>query len=157
MEINIITDKVNAALKRRDVSISVKSESTPSRVEVKNKLAAMLDSKPELIVVNKLNTEFGKQETVGTVSIYEDEDNLKNVSLGHLAGRDKEPTPEEEPEAEAAPEVEGESESSEGASEGEAAPAAEEEASAEPEPEVKEEAKEESADESEPEASEKAE
>lgn len=145
MEINIITDKVNAALKRRDVSISVKSESTPSRVEVKNKLAAMLDSKPELIVVDKLNTVFGRQETVGTVGIYEDEEHLKNVALGHLVGRDKVP---EEPEVEAAPESEGKTE----APEGEAAPAAEEDAPAEPEPEAA--AEEKSAEESKPEASE---
>jgi len=120
MEINIIADKINTTLKRRDVSINVISKSTPSRVEVKNKLAAMLDSKPELIVVNKLDTEFGKQETVGSVSIYEDEEHLKNVALGHLAARDKVPAPEEEPEAEAAPEGEGETEASESAPESEA-------------------------------------
>jgi len=106
MEINIITDKINTTLKRRDISISVKNESTPSRVDIKNKLAAMLDSRPELIVVNKLNTEFGKQETVGNVSIYEDEEHLKSMAPGHLAGRDKVPPPEEEPEAEAAPPTE---------------------------------------------------
>jgi small subunit ribosomal protein S24e len=102
MEINIISDKTNAALKRRDVSIRVKSEITPSRVDVKNKLAAMLNSKPELIVIDKLSSVFGKQEAVGKVGIYEDEEHLKNVVLGHLAKRDKVPPPEEEPGAEAA-------------------------------------------------------
>lgn len=101
MEINIISDNNNATLNRRDVSISVNSKTTPSRADIKNKLAAMLNSKPELIVVNKLNTEFGKQETIGTVGIYENEEVLKKVALGHLVGRDKMPEPEEE--AEAAP------------------------------------------------------
>ncbi|MDW7727312.1 MAG: hypothetical protein SCH70_09465 [Candidatus Methanoperedens sp.] len=144
MEIDIITDKTNLSLKRRDVSIVVKSKSTPSRLEVKNKLAALLDSKPELIVVNRLNPEFGKQETVGTAGIYENVELLKNVALGHLAGRDKVPPLEEEPETESPPEGEGVAEDSGSAPEGEAVPAIEEETSAEQETVAKEEAKKES-------------
>lgn len=148
MEIDIITDKTNLALKRRDVSIVVKSKSTPSRLEVKNKLAALLDSKPEFIVVNRLNSEFGKQETVGTAGIYENVELLKNVALGHLTGRDKVPPPEEEPETEAAPEGEGVAEDTGSAPEGKAVPAIEEETSAEQETVAKEEAKKESGEES---------
>ncbi|MFU8767884.1 MAG: hypothetical protein ACNA7I_09545 [Candidatus Methanoperedens sp.] len=148
MEIDIITDKTNLSLKRRDVSIVVKSKSTPSRLEVKNKLAALLDSKPELIVVNRLNSEFGKQETVGTAGIYENVELLKNVALGHLAGRDKVPPSEEEPETESPPEGEGVAEDSGSAPEGEAVPAIEEETSAEQETVAKEEAKKESGEES---------
>lgn len=68
----------------------------------------MLNSKPELVVIDKLSSVFGKQEAVGKVGIYEDEEHLKNVVLGHLAKRDKVPPPVEEPEA-----VEGEAEAKE--------------------------------------------
>ncbi|MBU4077224.1 MAG: hypothetical protein KKI06_11075, partial [Euryarchaeota archaeon] len=59
----------------------------PSRIDVKNKLAAMANSKPELIVIEHLDTAFGKTELTGTVSIYESEERLKQLTHQHLMAR----------------------------------------------------------------------
>ena len=104
MELQIINDKSNPLLKRRDVSIKISDKATPSRTEVKNKLAALANSKPELIVIESLDTVFGGQEVFGTVSIYETEERLKQLAHKHLIERSA-PKPTEEKDAEAMPSV----------------------------------------------------
>ncbi|MDO8727578.1 MAG: 30S ribosomal protein S24e [Candidatus Methanoperedens sp.] len=87
MELQIIKDKKNPLLKRREVSIKINNKGTPSRIDVKNKVAAIANSKPELIVIEHLDTAFGKTELTGTVSIYETEERLKQISHNHLMAR----------------------------------------------------------------------
>ena len=87
MELQIIKDKTNPQLKRREASIKIISKGTPSRIEVKNKLAALANSKPELIVIERLDSVFGKQEVWGEASIYESEDRLKQLAHPHLLAR----------------------------------------------------------------------
>lgn len=99
MEIQIIKDKTNAILKRREISLRIKNKATPPRIEVKNKLAALLNSKPELIVVERLGTVFGKQEVIGAASIYESEEWLKQLAHQHLVARDAPKAKEEAKEA----------------------------------------------------------
>ena len=102
MEIQIIKDKKNPLLKRREISVAVKNKTTATRIELKNKLAALLNSKPELIVVEHLDTIYGKQEMVGTVSLYQTEERLKQLAHQHLIARDA-PKVVEGQTAEAAP------------------------------------------------------
>jgi len=105
MELQIIKDKKNPLLKRREVSIKINNKGTPSRIDVKNKLAAIANSKPELIVIEQLKTAFGKTELTGKVSIYETEERLKQLAHKHLLERGI-PVPKEgEAPATAAPEA----------------------------------------------------
>jgi small subunit ribosomal protein S24e len=104
MEVQIIKDKTNPILKRREISIKVKDKITPSRIEVKGKLAALLNSKPELIVIERLRTMYGKQELSGTACIYQTEERLKQLAHEHLVARDAPKVKEgEETPAHAAP------------------------------------------------------
>ena len=95
MELQIIKDNKNPLLKRREVSIKINNKGTPSRIDVKNKLAALANSKPELIVIEHLDTVFGKMELTGIVSIYETEERLKQVAHQHLLARGIPPVPKE--------------------------------------------------------------
>jgi len=106
MELQIIKDKKNPLLKRREVSLKINNKGTPSRIDVKNKLAAMADSRPELIVIEHLDTAFGKMELRGTACIYESEERLKKLAHQHLMARGV-PAPKEgeAPAAAAAPEA----------------------------------------------------
>jgi len=88
MEIQIIKDKTNPLLNRREISVAVKNKTTATRIELKNKLAALLNSKPELIVIEHLDTIYGKQEMKGTVSLYQTEERLKQLAHKHLIARD---------------------------------------------------------------------
>lgn len=114
MELQIIKDKKNPLLKRREISLKIINKGTPSRVDVKNKLAALANSKPELIVIEHLNMFFGKQEILGTASIYESDERLKQIAQQHLVARSApkatEETAAETPAAEAKPEAKPEAE-----------------------------------------------
>ncbi len=88
MEIQIINDRTNPILNRREISLKVKEKATPSRIEVKGKLAALLNSKTELIVIERLNTIYGKQELMGKAFIYQSEERLKQLAHKHLVDRD---------------------------------------------------------------------
>jgi small subunit ribosomal protein S24e len=98
MEIQIIKDKTNPLLKRREISVAVKNKTTASRIELKNKLAALLNSKPELIVIEHLDTIYGKQEMNATACVYQTEERLKQLAHQHLIARDAPKAVEGQPE-----------------------------------------------------------
>ena len=129
MELQIIKDKANPELKRREISLKIINKGTPSRIEVKNKLAALANSKPELIVIERLDTAFGKQEVAGTASVYESEERLKQIAHQHLMARGA-PKPAEEKASEPAKEAEAKPKEEKKA---EAKPAEEKKAEAKPE------------------------
>ena len=104
MDIKVTEEKNNPLLQRREVHFSVSQNlGTPSRQEIKNKLAAYLNSKPELVIIERMKPEFGKRETRGYAKIYESMDRLKNVETEHIIQRN-EKKPEKKEEGAAAPE-----------------------------------------------------
>jgi small subunit ribosomal protein S24e len=102
MEIKVLEEKSNPLLQRREIQFSViQNLGTPSRLEIKNKLAAYLNSKPELVIIERMKQEFGKRETRGYAKIYESMDRLKNVETEHIIQRnEKKPEKKEEGTAE---------------------------------------------------------
>ena len=84
MDIRILKDKNNALLNRRELDFVVKYEgSTPSRSDIKNKLAAMLNAPVELLVIQR-------------IKLYEDADRMKQVELGYVLKRNAVPGTETE-------------------------------------------------------------
>lgn len=80
MDIKIIEDKNNALLNRREVNFVVTFKGpTPPRNDVKNKMAAMLNVPVELVIIQKMENEFGKQEALGYAKIYEDASRMKEI------------------------------------------------------------------------------
>ena len=99
MDIRILKDKKNALLNRRELDFIVKYEgSTPSRNDVKNKLAAMLNAPLELLVVQRIKTEYGMQEAKGYAKLYEDAARMKEVELVYVLKRNAIPGTETEAE-----------------------------------------------------------
>jgi small subunit ribosomal protein S24e len=90
MEIKVLEEKNNPLLQRREVQFSIiQNLGTPSRLEIKNKLAAYLNSKPELVIIERMKQEFGKRETRGYAKIYESVERLKNVETEHIIQRNE--------------------------------------------------------------------
>lgn len=88
MDIKIIEDKNNALLKRREVYFVVTFKGpTPPRNDVKNKMAAMLNVPLELVIIQKMKNEFGKQEASGYAKIYEDASRMKEIESEHAMVR----------------------------------------------------------------------
>src|SRR5512138_793249 len=90
MEIKVLEEKNNPLLQRREIQFSVTQNlGTPSRQEIKNKLAAYLNSKPELVIIERMKQEFGKRETKGYAKIYETPERLKSVETEHIIQRNE--------------------------------------------------------------------
>ena len=90
MEIRIIEEDENPLLHRTDVTFEVThEEATPSRLSVRDSLAATLNKDADEVLVHKLDTKFGMRRTIGTAKIYETPDIAQAVEQDHMLERNK--------------------------------------------------------------------
>lgn len=88
MDIQVIVEKNNPLLNRREVVFKVIHDSaTPSRKSIVERIAATMNSKKGLVIVDSLRTEFGKRETIGYAKIYENEERAKQLERPHIMER----------------------------------------------------------------------
>jgi len=90
MDIDIIEEDENPMLHRTDVRFEVThEEATPSRLSVRDSLAAMLNKDSEEVVVHKLDTKFGMRKTVGYAKVYDSPEHAQDVEQDHMLDRNK--------------------------------------------------------------------
>lgn len=91
MDIEIIKEKDNLLLNRKELmlNISHSSGATPSRDDVKKRLVAQLNSQYDLVVVDRLTTEFGAQKTTVYAKVYSDINRVNQVENKHIIERNK--------------------------------------------------------------------
>ncbi|MFB6128782.1 MAG: 30S ribosomal protein S24e [Halorhabdus sp.] len=103
MDIDIIEEEENPMLHRTDVRFEVAhEEATPSRLSVRDSLAAMLNKDAEEVVVHQLDTTFGMRKTVGYAKVYDDPEFAREVEQDHMLERNKIVAEDGESEAEEA-------------------------------------------------------
>jgi small subunit ribosomal protein S24e len=101
MDIEIIDEEENPMLHRTDVRFELThDEATPSRLSVRDSLAAMLNKDSAEVVVHELDTKFGMRRTVGYAKVYETPDDAREVEQDYVLERNK-ISPDEESEADA--------------------------------------------------------
>ncbi|MFW6436630.1 MAG: 30S ribosomal protein S24e [Halococcoides sp.] len=90
MDIDIIAEDDNPMLHRTDVRFEMThDEATPSRLSVRDSLAAKLNKDAEEVVVRKLDTKFGMRKTVGAAKVYESPEHARDVEQDHMLERNK--------------------------------------------------------------------
>ena len=90
MDIDIIAEDENPMLHRTDVRFEMThDEATPSRLSVRDSLAAKLNKDAEEVVVHELNTKFGMRKTVGYAKVYENSEYARDVEQDHMLDRNK--------------------------------------------------------------------
>ena len=90
MEINITKDWENPLLDRKEITFNIShTGATPSRDEIKNKLVAQLNSRHELVIVDKIRTEYGTQNTSGYAKIYSDVERANEIENKHVLKRNE--------------------------------------------------------------------
>ncbi|WP_049934845.1 30S ribosomal protein S24e [Haloplanus natans] len=90
MDIDIIEEDENPMLHRTDVRFEIThEEATPSRLSVRDSLAAKLNKDSAEVVVHKLDTKFGMRKTVGYAKVYESPDHARDVEQEHMLDRNK--------------------------------------------------------------------
>ncbi|ALG82843.1 30S ribosomal protein S24e [Halanaeroarchaeum sulfurireducens] len=90
MEIDILEQEDNSMLHRTDVTFEVVHEdASPSRLSVRDSLAAKLDKDSEEVVVHRLDTKFGMRKTVGYAKVYESAADATEVEQDYILERNK--------------------------------------------------------------------
>jgi small subunit ribosomal protein S24e len=102
MDVTIIEEDDNPMLHRTDVRFEVAhDEATPSRLSVRDSLAAKLNKDAEEVVVRKLDTKFGMRKTIGAAKVYEAPEYAVDIEQDHMLERNKIAADGEEVDAEA--------------------------------------------------------
>ncbi|MFW6434757.1 MAG: 30S ribosomal protein S24e [Halovenus sp.] len=90
MDIDIIDEDENPMLHRTDVKFEmVHEEATPSRLSVRDSLAAKLNKDAEEVVIRSLDTKYGMRKTVGHAKVYESPEHAQDVEQDHMLERNK--------------------------------------------------------------------
>ena len=88
MQIEVMEEEDNVVLNRKELKVKVlHSAGTPSRVEVKNSVAAQFNVGPELVIVDNMKTAFGKKETTAYIKIYESAETAQQLEREHILKR----------------------------------------------------------------------
>lgn len=88
MDIEILDQEENPLLHRTEVSFEiVHDEATPSRLSVRDSLAAKLDKDSDEVVVQALDTKFGMRKTIGSAKVYESADVAMDIEQEHMLER----------------------------------------------------------------------
>ncbi len=91
MEIEIISKKENELLDRIEVRFKAvhAKEGTPQREAVREKIAAALKAAKERVIVDSMDSEFGKMETTGYAKVYKTKDAAMKYEREHVLVRNK--------------------------------------------------------------------
>lgn len=102
MEIKITSQQHNPLLKRKEIIFEVNHEETkgtPSRFEIRKKLAETLKANIELLYVRKVETKTGTMLAAGEANLYDSPEQVKLVEPEHIITRNmppEKPTEEKE-------------------------------------------------------------
>jgi ribosomal protein S24E len=96
MKIKIKQKTQNKLLDRLEVKFEVESpKETPKRLDIKAKLAALINYDEKLVIIKGIHQETGKKLSQGTAHAYENEENLKRVEPAYLIKRNSPQAPKE--------------------------------------------------------------
>ena len=112
MQIEVIKEENNKLLNRKQLQIKIQYEAaTPARKEVRDKVAADFKIEPERVIIDNMQTAFGKKEATVYVKIYESAEAALQIEQEHILKRNAPliPEPSPEPAAEPSPEPAAES------------------------------------------------
>ena len=77
MELKIKTQIEKKFLGRKELLLDGHSATTPSKVQLKEEIAKLTSATPEMIVIKRVNQQFGKQDFTVNSYIYDSEKAFK--------------------------------------------------------------------------------
>jgi len=91
MEIEIVSKKENELLDRTEVNFKAMhpKEGTPQREAVREKLATMMKATKDRVIVDSMDSEFGKMETVGYAKVYKTKEAAMKFEREYVLVRNK--------------------------------------------------------------------
>ena len=90
MDVEIIEEDENPMLHRTDVRFQLThEEATPSRLSVRDSLAATMNKDADEVVVHELDTKYGMRKTIGYAKVYDSAEDAMDVEQEHMLDRNK--------------------------------------------------------------------
>ena len=90
MDIEIVSEEENPMLHRRDVRFEVvHDEASPSRLSVRDSLAAKLNKDAEEVVIHSIDTKYGMRKSMGYAKVYDSPEDAADVEQEYMLERNK--------------------------------------------------------------------
>jgi small subunit ribosomal protein S24e len=91
MEVEVISKKENILLDRTEIRFKAvhAKEGTPQREAVRDKLVSLLKASKERVIVDAMDSEFGKTETVGYAKVYKTKEAAMKFEREQILVRNK--------------------------------------------------------------------
>ncbi|HWQ17970.1 MAG TPA: hypothetical protein VNL13_09095 [Sulfolobales archaeon] len=85
----VVSQKENKVIQRREVVIRIehRGKGTPSRPEVIDAVSKLLGVSPDLVVVRRIETEYGRDSSRAWIHVYSDRAVLEKFEPRHLIER----------------------------------------------------------------------
>jgi len=89
MDFRIVQEKDNKVLGRKEIGFEVEnSKTTPSRKELRKRIAALKNSKEELVSVASVKQCYGEHRSTGLAFVYKDIERLQRIEPEYLIKRE---------------------------------------------------------------------
>ena len=91
MEIEIVSKEENQLMDRTEVTFKAShpKEGTPQREAVREKLASLLKATKERVIVDSMDSEFGRMETIGYAKVYKTKEAAMKYERKYVLIRNK--------------------------------------------------------------------
>lgn len=89
MKIKISSRRRNELLNRREITFEILHEKggTPSRLEVREQIVALLGTRIDCVYVKKMETRTGSLVTVGEANVYDSDEQAKYTEPDYIVSR----------------------------------------------------------------------
>lgn len=78
MELKEIKKKDNVFFDRKEIDFSVNEEITPSNAQIRAEIAKKLGVSEEVVVIKRIEQQYGQHEAIAHAFVYNKEDSRKN-------------------------------------------------------------------------------
>ncbi len=99
METEVLSRRENPLLDRVEIEFRTRhsSEPTPTRDALREEIAKIAKGKKDLVIIDRVNSDFGRPETTGYAKVYKNKDKILSVERKHILIRNGLLKPEKEP------------------------------------------------------------
>ncbi len=88
-EVEIEHEEENDMMKRREMTLKVthEGEGTPTRASLTDDIANLADASKGNVVIDKIDTEYGKEESLVVARIYDDKESMEKYERDYFKER----------------------------------------------------------------------
>lgn len=91
MQAEIVSRKENPLLKRIEIEFKIvhHGEASPTRDIAKEEIAKLAKAPKERVIIDSMNSQFGKPETLGYAKVYDSKEDALAIERKYILGRNK--------------------------------------------------------------------